>query len=317
MKEKIKTFFCVLFLACSLPYIITLCLQGKEGQSGIFQNIASEKTDAKQDEQEEKKADAEAMNQNELDIEKFLVGVVAAEMPLNYESEALKAQAVIARTNLKAAIEQEEELPESLSQEKLLDMWGEEGYLDNYQRLSKAVESTRGVVLKYEGNYIYAAFHAVSAGHTRDAREALDNDSMPWLAGTDSTRDIPSEEFLKVTFFEKNEFAEKLKKSFPELEINEENPLEGMEITARDSGEYVTKITCNGMEWEGEEFRNALGLPSACLYMKEVEGKIRIVTKGLGHGLGMSQYGANVMAREGSSYEDILNYYFKNIEISD
>ncbi|MCI8281485.1 MAG: SpoIID/LytB domain-containing protein [Lachnospiraceae bacterium] len=317
MKEKIKTFFCVLFLACSLPYIITLCLQGKEGQPNIVQNNASEKTDTKQDGKEEKESDVEAMGREDLDIEEFLVGVVAAQIPMNYASEALKAQAVIARTNVKAALEQDEELPESLSQEKLLDMWGEEGYLDNYQRLSKAVESTRGVVMRYQGNYVYAAFHAVSAGRTRNAKEALESDHMPWLEGTDSTSDIPSEEFLKVTFFEKKEFAERLKTSFPELEINEEAPLEGMEITARDSGDYVLKMTYNGMELEGEEFRNALRLPSACLYIKEVEGKIRIVTKGLGHGLGMSQYGANVMAGEGSSYEDILNYYFKNIEISD
>ena len=327
MKEKIKTFFCVLFLACSLPYIITLCLQGKEGQSGVFQNVTSQKTDGKQEGEEEKEnskeksseeeAGSEVKSQEDLDIEAFLVGVVAAEIPLDYELEALKAQAVIARTNLKSAIEQGEELPESLSQEELLDMWGEEGYLDHYQRLSKAVESTRGVVMQYQGNYPYAAFHAVSAGRTRNAKEALESDAMPWLEGTDSTKDIPSEEFLKVTFFEKKEFAESLKTSFSELEMNEEAPLEGIEITTRDSGDYVITIVCNGKELKGEEFRNALGLPSACFYIKEVEGKIRIVTKGLGHGLGMSQYGANVMAQEGSSYKDILNYYFKNIEISD
>ena len=112
-------------------------------------------------------------------------------------------------------------------------------------------------------------------------------------------------------------FLDRLKAAFGDVPVSEEHPLEAVAISARDGGEYALEVAIGEKTVSGEEFRNGLELPSACLYLKEVEGKIRIVTKGLGHGLGMSQYGANVLAKEGSGYRDILNYYFKNIEISD
>lgn len=95
------------------------------------------------------------------------------------------------------------------------------------------------------------------------------------------------------------------------------NPLENISIGSRDEAGYVTEMKVGEKVISGEEFRNVMELNSSCFYMKEVEGKIRIVTKGLGHGLGMSQYGANEMALEGADYTEILSYYFKNIEISD
>lgn len=299
MKEKIKTFFCILFLVCVLPYIITICLKEKAGEAKTEETIA------------------DLPGEEKMDVENYLLGVLAAEIPVNYELEAIKAQAVIARTNLMAALKADTELPESLSREALLKLWGEEGFTDGYQKLAKAVEGTRGIVMTCQGSYPYAAYHAVSAGYTRSAREALGNDNMPWLEETDSRMDIPSEDFLKVVFFEKKEFAQRLQSAFGDAVISEENPLENITVSARDSGEYVLQIAIGEKTVSGEEFRNALELPSACLYFKEVEGKIRIVTKGLGHGLGMSQYGANVLAKGGSDYREILNYYFKNIEISD
>lgn len=299
LKEKIKTFFCILFLICVLPYLITICLKEKNQEPKVEETIA------------------DLPGEGDMDVENYLLGVLAAEISVNYEPETIKAQAVIARTNLMAAIEAGTDLPESLSREELQKLWGEEGFTDGYQKLAKAVEGTRGVVMTYQGSYPYAAYHAVSAGYTRSAKEALGNENMPWLEGTDSRTDIPSEDFLKVVFFEKKEFVQRLRSAFGEIALSEENPLENIAVAARDGGEYVLQIDVGGKTVSGEEFRNALELPSACLYYKEVEGKIRIVTKGLGHGLGMSQYGANVLAKGGSSYRDILNYYFKNIEISD
>ena len=261
------------------------------------------------------KLNTDILDSEGFDIEEYLVGVVAAEMPLDYETEALKAQAVLARTNSMAAMEQGGELPQAISQEELLKRWKETGYSQNYQRAVQAVEATRGVVLTYQDDYPYAAFHAVSAGATRDAKEAL-GEEMPWLTSVDSTLDIPAENYLKVTFFEKEDFVQKLEQLF-DVEIEEENFLDQLQMTARDAAGYVTEVTWGETTVSGEEFRNCYGLPSACMYLKEVEGKIRAVTKGLGHGLGMSQYGANAMAKEGSDYRTILGYYFKNIEISD
>lgn len=292
MKEKIKTFFCVLLLMAALPYILTIAFQGK-GQEEVSENTEIQET------------------------EEYLIGVVAREMPITYEMEALKAQAVIARTNLMAAMEKEEEFPETMSQEELLRLWGNGNFGENYQRAAEAVKETEGTVMTCQGSYIYGAFHAVSAGRTRSAKEALENETMPWLEGVESTGDIPAVDYLKVIFLKKEEFANHIKQGFPEMTVEIGNPLENISIGSRDEAGYVTEMKVGEKVISGEEFRNVMELNSSCFYMKEVEGKIRIVTKGLGHGLGMSQYGANEMALEGADYTEILSYYFKNIEISD
>ncbi len=307
MKEKIKTFLCVLVLVCALPYIITKCFDRSGKESGTEGDmIRLPGTEA-----------AAGETKGAANLEEYLIGVVAKQMPMSYEPEALKAQAVIARTNLLAAKEKGEELPEGVLRDELLKLWGKEDFGSNYQKLVSAVKDTEGVVLTCQGSYIYAAFHAVSAGRTRSAAEALSNDKLPWLDCVDSDSDIASQDYLKVIFLEKSDFVKRLTKAFPKLSLDAEKPLDSIAASARDGAGYVTELK-NGEETvNGEEFRNALGLNSACFYMKEVEGKIRIVTKGLGHGLGLSQYGANEMAKKGMKYSEILSYYFKNIEISD
>ena len=307
MKEKIKTFLCVLVLLCALPYIITMCFDRSDREDGNSDAVIDLPGST----------DADGAADNTEDLEEYLIGVVAEQIPMNYETEALKAQAVIARTNLLAAREKGEELPEGISRDELLKLWGKEDFGNNYQKLVNAVKDTEGVVLTYQGSYIYAAFHAVSAGRTRSAAEALGNDKLPWLESVESDSDISSEAYLKVVFLEKTDFTARLTAAFSGLALDGEKPLDSIVVSVRDSAGYVTELK-NGEETvNGEEFRNALGLSSACFYLKEVEGKIRIVTKGLVHGLGLSQYGANELAKKGTDYPEILSFYFKNIEISD
>lgn len=312
MKEKVKTFLSVCLLLGALPYIVTVLFQGKSSEDKIsipFVNeIESEGDNTK---------NTVPTAATEIDIESYLAGVVAKEISLTYEMEALKAQAVAARTNLLIALENEEELPPSLSQEELLSMWGHDGFSRNYQRITEAVTKTKGIVITYEGEKIYAAYHAVSAGHTRMAKDSFGYEQMPWLNGVKSAADIQSEDFLKVVFFEPEKIREKLVEAFPEAEIPESDLLDYLKIVKRDSQEYVLEVKLGEETITGEEFRELLGLNSACFYLADVEGDIRIVTKGLGHGLGMSQFGANEMAKKKKDFKEILNYYYKNIQISD
>lgn len=307
MKEKVKTFLCVLVLLCALPYIITMCFDRSGRETGTKDSLLPSNGTEE---------DPEGENDTE-DLEEYLISVVAEQIPMNYEMEALKAQAVIARTNLLAAKEKGEELPKGISREELLKLWGKEDFGGNYGKLVNAVEDTEGVTLTYQGGYIYAAFHAVSAGKTRSAAEALGTDKLPWLDCVDSNQDIASGDYLKVVFLEKSDFVKRLTDAFSNLTLDAEKPLDSIAVSVRDSAGYVTELKSGETVVGGEEFRNAIGVSSACLYMKEVEGKIRIVTKGLGHGLGLSQYGANELAKKGMDYPDILSCYFKNIEISD
>ncbi len=274
MKEKIKTVCCILLLLVALPYIITVMWQGK----GENPTLLSEQ------------------NEEVVQEERQLLGIVAHEMPLSYEKEALKAQAVIARTNLKLSQETGSEMPESLSAQELEKLQREKESQEQYQKLTAAIAETRGQVLKSEGNLIAAGFYAVSA-------EVLD---------------LTSPDYLKVIFLEKEEFAGQLGAEVPELAgADAASILQALDGARRDELGYVIEAAWGETVVAGERFRSAWQLNSACFYCKEVEGRIRIVTKGLGHGIGMSQFGANELAKEGKSCQEILKHYFKNIEITD
>ncbi|MFP3156134.1 SpoIID/LytB domain-containing protein [Lachnospiraceae bacterium ZAX-1] len=366
MREKIKTFFSVCLLMIALPYIITLLLQGERVDNlSIFSKQVDENFENSKDDESGLKVDEskliEEMGIQGLDIEKYLIGVVAKEISITYEEEMLKAQAVIARTNLLRALKKREEqsaqekaiagnaaeekaaggnfvagdsvqensteaiitekLPDALDSNELLDLWGKDGFTENYQTLVEAIESTKGQTIMFQQEYIDAAFHAVSAGKTRSAKEALGREELSYLDIVESFDDIPSVEFLKVVFYEKPEFIAKILKKWDnedikEVEDTQENLMEKIKIVERDSAEYVTQIQIGSEIGTGEEFRDAFGLNSSCFYIAEVEGSIRIVTKGLGHGLGLSQYGGNQLAKSGKKYEEILQYYYKNIDIS-
>lgn len=347
MKEKIKTCLAVCILIITVPYVVTLVFQGGETGQGteIIQEVLKEQeqadTQGRSGEQKESEAQdrADAQKESEAqegadaqkesadkkdsgsqktdiksDVEGYLTGILAKQIPLDYQREAIKAQAVIARTSLTLALETEgQKLPDSMSREEMLELWGQEGFEKNYQLLEEAAKATKGEILLYDGKPIQPAFHAVSAGKTRNAKEALQREDEPYLAGADSEMDIPSPDFLKVVFLEQKEFADKIKELCPE--VSGENILEAVTVPKRDSADYAVQVNIGEKTVTGEEFRNCLNLNSACFYLKEVENQIRIVTKGLGHGLGLSQYGANELAKEGKTYQEILQYYYKDISI--
>lgn len=305
MKEKIKTFFSICVLVVAIPYIVTLLFQGN-ATDGDARGTNLQAQDSS--------LLTLQMDGQNIEVEEYLAGIVAQQIPLDREPEAVKAQAVIARTALLRIARQQEALPESMSREEMLDLWGQDGFEVNYQALEAALEATQGEVLTWKGELIEPAFHAVSAGKTRKAKEAL-GIKLPYLKSVDSSVDIPSPDYLRVNFFEKQQLAKLLNEAYPEAGLKAETMMEQLTVSKRDSSGYVLEIQAGASAITGEEFRNCLGLNSACCFLKEVEGRVRIVTKGLGHGLGLSQYGADQMAKEGSNYREILQYYYKNVEI--
>ncbi len=287
------------------PYIVTLLFQGSETS-----------TDAEGTGQimEKRLLPQEKKDGQEIDEEECLAGIVAEQIALDSQPEAIKAQAVIARTSLVCALENDEELPASMSREEMLSLWGQNGFEQNYRVLDEALAATQGEILVWKEKPIQAAFHAVSAGKTRDAKEALGVE-RPYLSSVDSSIDIPSHDFLKVIYMEKKDLADKLNQACKEAGLTEESVAQGISVTKRDSGDYALEVAVGAQSMTGEEFRECLDLNSACFSIKEVEGKMRIVTKGMGHGVGLSQYGANEMAKAGSGYEEILNYYYQDVTI--
>lgn len=290
MKEKLKLCVAVLVFIFFLPYLLTVILQ--KGTTG---DLPAPVQDARLEQ---------------------LTGILAKEIPADSEPEAIKAQAIIARTNLYRWERGESgtEKPESFSAEELADYWGE-AYPENMEKMQKAISETANQVLMQEGKLIDAAFHNVSSGRTRTAAEVPGQEEKGWLVSAESPADIRSADYITVIFFDREAMIQKLESVFSEKEMSGDEWISKLEIIGRDSAGYVTGVSCGDITLSGEEIRNALELPSACFYIAEVEEQVRVLVKGQGHGFGLSRYGANELAKEGKSCGEILHYYYSEVEI--
>ena len=294
MMEKVKTWLSLLVIIICLPYLVTFVVQGD------FLNDGQQQESAGKDSQE--------------DTGK-LVLILAKEMPVTFEKEALKAQAVIARTNLAYAKAHDQTEPESISWEDMRDQLGAKDFQRCYDLLKSCVEETSGEIITRKKKLIQLPYHYVSAGKTRNASELDEKSGMPYLKSVESANDLQCERFLKIEFLSKKQFQNKLKEAYPDLDFDQDT-IEKMEsVEKRDRASYVLTVQLPGKKVTGEEFRKIFSLHSACFSIKEVDGQVRIVTKGYGQGFGMSQFGADKMAEDGSSYEEILSYYYDGIAI--
>lgn len=298
MKNFIYRVGTCIALFVMIPIIITLLAQG-DGKKHMDQ--LPEKTQAAAEE--------------ELDDD-MLAGIIANEISITSEPETLKAQAVIVRTNCLRAIQNGQNLPEGLTKSEMMRLWGSENFTECYSQLENCIEATKGIAMTYGGNYIQADFHTASAGYTRNANEVYQNEEYPYLISAESRVDITSSDFLKVIFYKPEEFISTGQAFFPQEMQGKSSAeiLEAFVITKRDAADYVTEVTIGEQVYSGEEIRLAFGWNSSCFYLREVEGDIRVVTKGCGHGLGLSLHGAEQLAKSGYAYKDILEYYYSGVE---
>lgn len=310
-EKKINIFFSFIIIVVLLPLIVTVICQRMQLESLISVGELNRSGNAKEvlrEETETECADPEAEINNAR-----IIGIVAKEISANYSEEAIKAQCVIARTNLYDAKKSKTEEPKALSIQQMQELWGE-NFSKIYQNLENCVTATGNEVITWNGTYIYAAYHAVSGGITRTMSELYEDSGMPYLTETACHDDTMAEVYLAVLYWEKNKFLELCKEKFPDAALED---TEQIFVAERDSADYVLTVQMGEGTYSGEEFRSGLGLNSACFTIAEIDGQIRIVTKGLGHGFGLSQYTANLMAMEGKSYRDILKYFYPGTEISE
>lgn len=316
MKEKLNNIIAVIIIILLLPYVVTVLISGRIEDSKSTGTITGDSIIFTNEDGEEES----------LGIEEYLLGVLPSQIPVQYDLEVLKAQAVIVRTYVKNALGENIRIPkEELNQtyytlEELEELWGYEGFTENYEKYELAIKQTSGIVARYNGQYVQLPFHAVSGGKTRSGIDAFGNNAYPYLVNVESNADIESDSYLSLITFSEAEIINACKEKFPD--INSSDSMEAdainqdlLEVISRDASEYVTEIRVGNMVMTGEEFRECLHLNSSLFITGVLDGKIRIVTKGLGHGIGMSQYGANAMAMSGKSYEEILKYYYQGITV--
>ena len=247
-----------------------------------------------------------------LELEEYLIGVVGAEMPASFNIEALKSQAVVARTYTLKAIKNGKKLTDNSSTQnyknnsELKSMWGS-NYTTYYNKIKNAVDSTKGLYLSYNGEYIEAVYHSTSNGKTENSKYVWGN-SFPYLVSVDSPYDSTNKTFLSTTFISNEILSNKLGQI-----ITSETTYN---IVSRNESGRVDTILIDNIFYTGVELRTKLGLRSTDFDIEITSDGINITTRGYGHGVGMSQYGANGMANNGYDFKSILTHYYTGVSIN-
>ena len=255
-------------------------------------------------------------NIDKIFFEEYIVGVLAGEMPIYFEKEALKAQAVAARSYALKRIEYNKDndydVVDSIMNQVYLDndylksAWGE-NYIDNINKLREAVNETSMEYLEYNGEVIDALFFSTSNGYTETASLVFDVD-LPYLKSVKSAWDEDtSSAFRSTSSMNINDFYEKIG-----LPYSDDF---SFKVLKRSSTNRIISLSINNREFTGKSLYNKLGLKSTDFSLKKEGNNIIISTVGYGHGVGMSQYGALGMAKEGYGYQDILKYYYSGTNI--
>jgi len=251
-----------------------------------------------------------------MELEEYVVGVVAAEMPALYHLEALKAQAVAARTRAASGRCRKHKDADIctdsaccqgyLAEAERQTRWGADAFEMN-ERVRQAVASTEGLVILYDGVPIEVLYHAISGGYTEDVEEVYAV-ALPYLRGVNSPGEESARGYSAEQLFSKKEIVD----AFPDAA---ENGKIQLEILARSESGRVTVIRVGSLTLSGRAFRAALSLRSTNFELSAREDQIVIAQTGYGHGVGMSQAGADAMATGGADYQAILSHYYTGITI--
>lgn len=290
MIKKWKKYLCTLFILIALPYVIT-----------IFVNGPMRLTSPKQEQRKISVKTASEKKAKTISLDAYGMGILAKEIPMNMEMETIKAQAVLVRTGIyKQMTEDKNKKTETVFQNDFLtvaDMekeWGKQ-MREYYKKLTAAWNQTKEEIVLYENKPAYTPYCRLTNGKTRDAKEALGTDAYPYLKSVECPDDKKAEDVLQSTYIKES----------------------GYEITKTDSTGYVLQVKKGDKTMTGDQFRDQWKLPSSCYTLKNEKKGTRVTTKGIGHGLGLSQNMADRMAKKGKNHKEILEYFFSGTTIQE
>ena len=318
IEQKMKSAAAFLVIIILLPYIISVFVNGADaasGESSVFY------VKVKVPDTEE--ADGIA----EIGWTDCLAGILAKEVPEDFGEEAMKAQAVVIRTQIYRELESSGDkilTLERMTLEEMKKQWGQEKALGYYNKYIRAVEQTDDTVLMYGDGYAWTPFHQSSSGMTRSAAEVMGTEEFPYVAVRECPDDKEADNEIQVFTFSYEEIQAACRDFLVAADDGEQAEkgytFADFEIQEYDSAGYVSRLRIGDTVCTGDQFRDALDLPSSCFSFSELrEGKagsgIKITTAGNGHGLGMSLWTAEKMDEDGSTYEEILSFFFEGIEL--
>lgn len=331
--RKIFVYILVVCILCfSIPIIFTKQFEKEETVAKAENSVEKEVEDTTYDYKKYntiKLLHADTKKVEEIDLDQYLYGVVSAEMPASFEAEALKAQAVVARTytiykivNNDGKHEKADICDDStccqawISKEDRLEKWDEDNRDEYWNKIVKAVNETQGKIVTYEGKPINAFFHSNSGGKTEAPINVWGGSGYPYLQSVSTAGEDAYSQYSSEASFSKEEFEEKIKEVHSDFKINYKEK-DCIKIEEYTDGDRVKTIKIGNLELSGVEVRNILGLRSANFTVTVDDDKIEFKVTGYGHGVGMSQTGADSLAKEGKTYEDIIHHFYTGVEIVD
>lgn len=314
VEQKFKSIAAFLIILILLPYIVSVFVNGADVREDDGENfyVKVKVPDAE-----------EADGVTEIRWTDYLAGILAEEISEDCEPETLKAQAVVIRTQIYRTLEDSEDktLTESyLSRDEMEDKWGAENYGEYYEKYIRAVEETADTVVMYGDAYAWTPFHQSSNGMTRSAAEVLGSNDYPYIAVRECPLDKEADDEIQTFTFSYTEI-QSLCRDFLVAEEDEDKAAQGytyddFEVRSCDSAGYVSELRMGNTICTGDQFRDALSLPSSAFsFSEEDDDNIKITTTGKGHGLGMSIWTADQMAKEGKTFEEILAFFFEGTEL--
>ena len=263
-----------------------------------------------------------------INLDEYIACVLSAEMPVSYDIEALKAQAVVARTytvykiitskkHNNADICDDSKCCQAwISKEDRLKKWKENDRIKNWNKILKAVNDTVGKIITYNGKPINAFFHANSGGKTQIPFYVWGGSGYPYLQVVETSGEENYSQYKSEAEFTKKEFENKIKEKYKDFEINYKEK-DSIKIEQRDPSNRVVTVKIGNLKLSGVETRTLLGLKSANFEVEIKDDNIKFNVIGYGHGVGMSQTGADALAKKGKKYDEIIKHFYKDVEITD
>ena len=254
-----------------------------------------------------------------IEMEEYLVGMLAATIPQDYEKETLKAQAIILRSFCMTQMKKEngkKVIHDDIIQdyylgEKQREVLWQDAYGEYEAKMKEIISETRGILLVCDGDIMNPPFFRLSNGATRDVGEyILQKEKYPYMKSVDCKGDMLADNYIQYVEMTQKEFEKRLKKLLP----GDEQKIQKL-VSYKDEKGYVKEVEINGVRMEGERFRQAFDLASSSFTLQKINSIIEIQTKGIGHGFGFSQWSANALAKEGLTYEELLHHFYKNITL--
>ncbi len=330
MKKIFIYYILLIFICFAIPIIFTSNFFDKnkeKSKSSEAENTILESTYDYKKYNTIKLLHTKTKKVEKIDLDEYLYGVVSAEMPASFEEEALKAQAVVARTytiykivNNDGKHDDADICDDSsccqawISKEDRLSKWDKDDRNDNWNKIVNAVNSTQGKIITYDGKPINAFFHSNSGGETEAPIDVWGGSGYPYLQSVATSGEDAYSQYSSEATFTQKEFKEKIKEVHNDFKIDFEEK-DCIKIKEYTDGNRVKTIKIGNLELSGVEVRNIFGLRSANFKVEMEDNKIKFEVTGYGHGVGMSQTGADSMAKEGSNYEDIIHHFYTNVKI--